>query len=360
MTNFDCLHTCIAATDGRGSPPMDLRIRVRRAAWIVVTLLITATASAQSKTGTTVGQFLLIEPSARLAAMGNAGVSTSREVTAAFYNPAALGSLEKSDAQFTYGQWLANISYNYAAVAVRIGETNTLHLAVTSLNSGEMDVRTVEQPLGTGERFTVQDLALGLGYGRRVTDRFSAGLQVNYIRETVWHSSLTAFGLNFGVLYQLPFGATLGASISNFGSRGRYDGRDLRIRYDQDPDRFGDNSSLPAALHTEEFALPILFRVGLGVPVAVGARNEVRLSVDAFQPSDNTSSVSFGGEWILMDTFALRGGYQNLFQEDSETGLTLGMGLSYDVSRYVVRIDYAWSDYGRVGDVQRFTFGFSF
>ncbi|GIV62412.1 MAG: hypothetical protein KatS3mg044_1278 [Rhodothermaceae bacterium] len=318
------------------------------------------TVRAQSKTGTTVGQFLLIEPSARMAAMGNAGVTDFHEVTAAFYNPAAPGHLPGSDAQFTYARWLADITYNYAAVAVRLGELNTLHLAVTVLNSGEMDVRTVEQPLGTGERFSVKDLALGLGYSRRLTDRFSAGVQVNYVQETIWHSSMQALGFNFGVLYELPFQAYLGASLSNFGTRGVFDGRDLRVRYDQDPDRFGDNSSLPAALHTEDFPLPILFRVGLGFPLNLSPQNTVHLVVDAFQPSDNTNSVSFGGEWLFMDTFALRGGYQHLFQQDAETGLTLGMGIKYDVASYVFRIDYAWNDYGRVGDVQRFTLGFAF
>ena len=314
----------------------------------------------QSKTGTTVGQFLMIEPSARVAGMGNAGVATVEGVTSAYFNPAALGHLEKSDAQFTYGRWLADIAYSYAAVAVRVGASSTLHLSVTSLNSGEMDVRTVEQPLGTGERFTVQDLAIGLGYGRRLTDRFSAGLQMNWIHETIWHSSLSAVGLNFGVYYELPFRAVLAASISNFGTRGRYDGRDLRIRYDQNPDVYGDNSNIPAALETEEFSLPVFFRVGIGLPFDVGTNNRFRFQVDAYQPSDNTSSISFGGEWTLLDMFALRAGYQNLFQEDSETGLTLGTGFRYDVSRYVFRIDYAWNDYGRIGDVQRFTVGFGF
>ena len=42
----------------------------------LVALLAPATpAAAQSKTGTTLGQFLLIEPSARFTAMGNAGAA---------------------------------------------------------------------------------------------------------------------------------------------------------------------------------------------------------------------------------------------------------------------------------------------
>lgn len=327
---------------------------------ILLAFCVSLPAAAQSKTGTTVGQFLLVEPSARVSAMGNAGVTTFHEVSAAFYNPGALGHLAQSDVQFTYSTWLADVTYNYAAAALRLGESNTVLLSVTALNSGDIDVRTVEQPLGTGERYSVNNLAFGLGYGRRITDRFSAGLQVQYLQETIWHSTLSALALDIGVLYQLPFRAYIGASVSNFGTRGQFDGRDLRIRFDQDPDRFGDNSNLPAALETEEFPLPILFRVGMGFPVTVNANNEVHLVVDAFQPSDNTNSISVGGEWSFRDLFSARAGYQNLFLDDAENGLSLGMGLKYDLSRYVARLDYAWNDYGRIGGVQRFTFGFSF
>ena len=315
---------------------------------------------AQTKTGTTVGQFLLIEPSARVAAMGNAGVTSFDEVTSAFYNPGALGHLAQSDAQFTHSTWLAGITYDYAAAAIRLGDLHTLVLSVTALNSGEIDVRTVEQPEGTGERYSVNDLAFGLGYSRRVTDRFSAGLQVNYIQERIWHSTMSALALNFGVLYQLPFRAYIGASLSNFGTRSSFDGRDLRVRYDQDPTRYGDNSSLPSALTTEEFPLPIFFRVGLGLPVDFGTRNRLTLAVDALQPSDNTQSVSVGGEYTFMNAFSLRAGYQNLLQQDTENGLTLGAGLAIDVAHYVARFDYAWNNYGRIGDIQRFTVGFAF
>lgn len=342
-----------------GSSPIALDCR-RIFPFIFLLMFLCVPAAGQSKTGTTIGQFLLIEPSARVSAMGNAGVSLEGEVSAAFYNPASIGYMQGSDAQFTYGKWLADISYNYAAAAVRLGNVHTLLLSVTALNSGEMDVRTVEQPLGTGERFSVSDLSFGLGYSRRITDRFSAGLQVSYVQETIWHSTLSAVGVNLGVFYKLPVGAVLGASLSNFGPQGRFDGRDLRIRYDQDGDRFGDNSSLPAALFTETFALPILFRVGIGIPVSISAANKVHFVMDASQPSDNTSSLSFGGEWTFMETLALRGGYQHLFQQDSETGLTLGLGLNYTIATFAVRVDYAWNDYGRIGDVQRFTVGFGF
>lgn len=327
---------------------------------LVLAVILPSVAWCQSKTGTTIAQFLLIEPSARVSAMGNAGVTAFGEVTSAYYNPGAIGHLEGSDAQFTYGAWLADISYNYAAAAIRLGDLSTLLFTVTALNSGEIDVRTVDQPLGTGERYSMKDLALGIGYARKITDRFSAGAELNYISETIWHTSMSAFSVNVGVLYELPFRAYLGASISNFGTRGMFDGRDLRIRYDQDEDAFGDNSNLPAALATEDYPLPVRFRVGLGMPIPVGTHSAVHLVVDAIQPSDNTSSLSFGGEWTFMDVFSARAGYQNLFQADAENGLTLGAGLKYRLFDYQLRFDYAWGDWGLIGDVQRFTVGFSF
>ena len=63
---------------------------------------------------------------------------------------------------------------------------------VTSLRSGDMAVRTVEQPLGTGEQFSVNDIALGVGYGLQITDRVSAGLQINLAQETIWQSPMLA------------------------------------------------------------------------------------------------------------------------------------------------------------------------
>lgn len=335
------------------------RPAVRLALLVAATLALSPGLRAQSKAGTTIGQFLMIEPSAEVAAMGNAGATAFDGAMAAYYNPGALGYLESSSAEFTHSPWLADIAYNYASVAVRLGP-NALLLSVTTLDSGEMDVRTVEQPEGTGERFSVQNLALGLGYGRRITDRFAAGIQVKYVQETIWHSNLSAVGIDVGVLYQLPFRAYLGASIANFGTRGSYDGRDLRIRYDQDPDVFGDNSNLPAALETEDFPLPIFFRVGLGMPVQLGADSRVLVVADAYQPSDNTNSVGFGAEWAFRELLFLRGGYQNLFLEDAEGGLTLGGGLQYLLSGFDLGFDYAWADHGRLGSTQRFTLSFGF
>jgi hypothetical protein len=78
-------------------------------------LLVSPGLVGQTKTGTTVGQFTLIEPSARSSAMGGVGVTTAVEALSAYYNPAALGSLAQSDIQFTHNLWFGDIVLNVAA-----------------------------------------------------------------------------------------------------------------------------------------------------------------------------------------------------------------------------------------------------
>ncbi len=316
---------------------------------------------AQSKVGTTVGQFLLIEPSARVAGMGNAGVTTYEEIESAYFNPAAIGHMEQNGVQFTHSPWLADITYDYFGGVLTLGEIGNIFGSVTALNSGDIEVRTVSQPLGTGEKYTVGDISFSLGYGKKISERFSVGIQATYMQERIWHSSLGAMSVSIGTLYQISEdGFRIGASISNWGTRAKYDGRDLRILFDQSTSMNGDNSQIPAELLMNDFPLPILFRVGVGMPFTIDENNRVQIAVDAFHPSDNTESMSVGAEWLFFKTFALRGGYQNLFLQDSEVGLTLGAGLRYDANGLNLLFDYAWADYGRLQKVQRLTLGVMF
>lgn len=334
---------------------------IRIAGVAALLTLLTFGLFAQSNTGTTFGQFTLIEPSARTAAMGGAGVTSSSEAMSSYYNPGALGAFQQSDLQFTYNSWFAGISLNYAVGAFQLGNIGTLLATVTQLSSGDIDVTTVEQPLGTGERYSVADLMLGLGYGLRITDRFTAGIQANYISERIWHNSAHAFGINIGTLYQLSEdGLRIGASLVNFGTKAHFSGTDLRIRYDLDPSRYGDNSSIPGEIMTDDFSLPVVFRVGIGYPLKLSESNTINIAIDALHPSDNSESLNLGAEYVFRSILALRVGYTSLYQTDSEYGLTAGGGLAWDGLGNLLRFDYAWASHKRLGAVQRVTLGFSF
>lgn len=336
-------------------------MRQSMVATLLMMVLAAGPAAAQSKSGTTIAQFLAIEPGARQAGMGNTGVALYEGIQAVYYNPGALGQLSGPALQFTHSDWYAGINYDYAAGALPLKGVGTLFASVTALNSGDIEVRTVNAPLGTGERYTVSDVALGLGYGRQITSRFGAGLQLNYVNESIWHSSSQLLTMNVGTTYRLTEdGLRLGASIANLGTRARFDGRDLAILFDGDPDLYGDNSSLPGALGTDPFPVPILFRVGLSYPGTIAPGQKILLMADAFHPSDNTESVSLGAEYSLRQFLAVRAGWQNLFLEDSDVGLTLGVGVGGRIGDSRFQFDYAWADHKYLDQNHRLTFGLAF
>lgn len=329
---------------------------MKRAALVLLTVLMSGQAQAQSKVGTTIGQFLRIEPGARHAGMGNAGVGLAGGVEAVYFNTGAIGLPESAELQFTHSLWFADISYDYAAVLLPAGGGN-LFASITSLKSGDIDVRTVDEPLGTGEKFNVGNAAFGLGYGRRVTSRFTAGIQLNYVNERVWHTSTNVLTFNAGTHYRLTEdGTSIGFCLTNIGTQGRYTGRDLAIQYDEDPDAHGDNSALPGEQSTDRFPVPIQFRLGVCLPYCLDDDNRLLFVCDALHPNDNSESVNLGGEWAWRELFALRLGYQTLFQEDSEQGLTAGFGVGGDLGANRYQFDYAWASHEYLEATHRMTF----
>lgn len=320
-----------------------------------------AAAAAQTKTGTTFGQFLLIEPSARLSAMGGAGVAVDPQLGGVYFNPAAAARTGRIEAELTHIEWLAGIRYDYLALSIPLGRFGAGFASVTSLGSGEIDVRTVGQPLGTGERYTVSNVAIGLGWALAVTERFAAGLQVRYLQETIWHTSAGTVTFDVGTLYRLhPQGLHIGSSLSHFGTSARFSGRDLRITYDDDPTRSGDNDALPGERFTQDYPVPVTFRVGVAHPYRLSSDLVLWGALAAAHPTDNSESASGGVELAVREVAALRVGYQNLFKEDSEEGLTAGAGVRGRLSAFEYRVDYGWADFGRLEGVHRLTLGLMF
>jgi long-subunit fatty acid transport protein len=313
-------------------------------AGLAPTLLAPAPAAAQSKTGTAIAEFLAIEPSARLGAMGNAGVAVADGIEGVWFNPGVIGALDHSAVMFTHAVWFADISYDYAAGAFPIGRLGNVFAGVTALNSGDIDVRTVDQPLGTGERYDVANTALALGFGRQITSRFAAALQFNYVHERIWHSTLSTMTASAGTVYRLTdAGGRLGFSLANIGTRAQYGGRDLALLYDANPDEHGDNSTLPGEQATDDFPVPILFRLGVSWPVRFSDNSELLLVADALHPSDNPECLNLGVEWTVQKILALRAGYQTLFESDSQLGFTFGAGVKLAKGR--LRLGYGWADH---------------
>jgi hypothetical protein len=317
-----------------------------------------------TKTGTAAAQFLKIGVDARATAMGGAYAGMMGDLSSIHWNPSGLGYITGRDVEFVHNEWLAGMNFNHIAFATELGYVGILAASITSLTTPEDMVRTVDQPEGTGEFWDASDLAVHLSYARRLTDKFSFGASLKYIQQRIWHESASSVAGDIGALFVTPFfnGMRLGAAISNFGGELRMEGRDLRFSKDPDDFNQGNVQFVNALYETDPFPLPLLFRVGVAGDFIQNNRLRWSYAIDALHPNDNTESLNLGTEVALGETFYVRAGYAQLFREESEEGLTVGGGIHYRIygSSMLLKLDYAYAEFGLLDYVQRFSVGLTF
>jgi opacity protein-like surface antigen len=332
--------------------------------YALLTLLLIAVLNLESRTqgvskvGTTAAGFLAIDVGPRGTAMGGAFVSVADDPTAMYWNPAGIAKIDGFEAAFSNTKWIADLSFNYAAAALSLGNFGSLGLSATFLTMGQLEQTTVDNPDGTGVYFDAASYALGISYARNLTDQFAIGFNGKYINERLYNESASGFALDVGALFDTHFnGLKLGMSISNYGTKMQLSGRDLTVQVDTDPGISGNNPNINSQLQTDAYNLPLLFRVGVSMDVLKGAfDSNLILSVDALHPSDDVESVNVGGEYSFGNLIFLRAGYKSLFNNDSQQGLNLGAGVRYNVvGSTTVYFDYSYIKFGVLGNINSFS-----
>lgn len=330
--------------------------------FIILNLVQGQFVSNVSKVGTTAAPFLEIEIGSRALGMGGAFVAVANDATAIYWNPAGIARLSKSEATLIHTNWLVGTNFDFAGIVLPMGRMGSIAVSITSLSTDEMEVRTVRNPEGTGEKFSYGDLSAGLSYAKNLTNKFSIGVNVKYISQRIWHMNAKGYALDIGTLFRTEFnGMMIGMSISNFGGSMKLEGKDVFVNYDEAPQFGGSNERIPAYKKTDDFPLPLLFRVGIAMDLLKNSRNQLTIAADAAHPNDNTEYINLGMEYIFRNQVALRFGYKNLFTLDTEEGFTAGVGTKLKLAGGVaLKIDYAFQDFGRLHNAQRFSLGFEF
>jgi len=325
-------------------------------------LLSLIDAQSQTKVGTTAAPFLNIGIGPRAVAMGGAFIATANDVSTLYWNPAGVSRMGANGVMFVHSRWFADITYNWAGAMISMGSIGSTGLSLTYLDYGKMEVTTLYEQDGTGEMFSAYDVAFGLTYSYNLTDHFSLGMNVKYINQRIWNSSASAFAVDLGTLFISDFyGLKIGATISNFGTDMQLDGKDLYVLYDPNPDIHGNNDQILAKLKTDEYPLPLLFRIGIAKDFSILDKHRFTIGLDAIHPNDNAEALNFGGEYSFNENVFLRAGYKSIFLENSEEGLTLGFGLKFEMANNIlINFDYAYQDFNNLRYTQQFGLGISF
>lgn len=296
--------------------------------------------------GTATAQFLTIGVGGREVAMGEAVTAITKGSGSVFWNPAGLVDGNSNDIYAAYNQWPAGIhlgALSYAYVHPSIG---TFSLNAKYVNFGDMEITTVDNPNGTGQMLQMSNYAIGLSYGRYLTDKVSMGLTAKLVNEKYGANGYTTVAWDVGLMYRADFrNLKIGMSIQNFSNKVQFSGSYINYSY--------SNSYLTGTeIEFEKWSLPMTFRFGAVIDVINSGANKLIAALDMVHPNDNVEQYNIGLEYAFDNMIFVRAGYQLAAYEG---GLSAGVGFKWNM----INIDYALTSLGNLGVTSRLSLGFN-
>jgi long-subunit fatty acid transport protein len=297
------------------------------------------------RAGTAMYQFLKIGVGGRAVGMGESFVAVANDASALYWNPAGIVQIGRNELMFSHINWPVDVRHEFFGYVHRLGGVNALGISISALHTDEFEETTEFQPLGTGRFVTFGDIAVGITAARKMTDRFSFGLTIKYIDETLDNLHARNILIDFGTYYWTGFGTSrFAVSVVNFGTNIEPSGT-VTFRDGSQNDQFQD------------FSPPTIFRVGFATELINNETNKVTSSFQLNHPNDNAESLNFGLEYWWHNTLALRGGYRANVDEES---FTFGAGLNLPLRAMDLYADVSYTEFGRLGNATRLSMNFRF
>jgi len=297
-------------------------------------------------------QFLKINGDPRQAALGGAFTALAHsDAGAVFGNPAALAEVKRFDLHLSSVSWIADITHQAAVFAARLGDFGVVAASVVTLDYGDIP-ETVNSLIAgenrteavvTGNFFSARDLAAGLSYARKITDKLSIGGNARWVRQSIAELNMTNWSLDFGTVYYTGFKTLrLAMTARNFG-----------------PDSHLAGWSEEFQAEPDDVRMPIDFRLGLAMDFwhETGGPHRMTVVADGDHPNDGPEKLHLGVDYTFDQKFSLRGGYR--FNYDVQS-FTFGAGLDYPLGRSTARVNYAYVDFGALKQVHMFSLGVAF
>lgn len=291
----------------------------------LLSAFIATALNAQEILNTGAANFLTLPTDARSAAMAGSGVALSDNNSTLFHNAAAVfgSDTNKGGLSYSYTPWMRDFTEDYKLHTISgFYKINSRHAVLAGFRYYGYPSITASD----GSKLTPKEWALEVGYSYRIIDGLSVSATARYIMSSLGAiddcDGASTFAFDVGAFYHHGFCGSQGdwsvaVQASNLGPKLSY--------------------------LTSDESLPALLKFGCAGKYAFSENHRLALTAELgyrMQPSDiSATSFSGGAEYVLMDMFALRGGYHYGDKEKADYSYaSAGAG----VKLYGATVDFAW------------------
>tara|TARA_B100000579_G_scaffold31508_1_gene22057 strand:+ start:23383 stop:24447 length:1065 start_codon:yes stop_codon:yes gene_type:complete len=312
-----------------------MKVSIKKISFLCFCILLSSSVVGQeegdSRTGEAGASELLINPWAQSSGMSGANTASVNGLESVFLNVAGLTTVDGTELCFSHASWFADISINAFGFAQKLGDSGVLGFSVMSLDFGDIERTTYENPDGGIGTFSPQFMNIALSYAKKFTYSMSAGFTVKMISESAAQLSANGVAIDAGVHYQTGENgeAKFGITLKNIGPRMSFegDGDDITLT--------GPNGSdMTVELRSAAFELPSLLNIGASYDVLF---EDIRLTISETFVSNSFSKDQFltGLEFSWKEMVSLRGGYayeSGIFDDFDSGRTTVFTGMSAGIS----------------------------
>ena len=301
----------------------------------------TVFAGNEDRVGSAGASHMLVNPWARSAATGDAGIASTNGLEATFTNIAGLAFTDKTQIKFNYSNWMgsAGIALNSVGIAQKISESDVIAVSIQAMSFGDVAITTVNNPEGNIGFFSPRANIFNIGYAKAFSSSIYGGVNIKIISENISNLKASGVGIDAGIRYvtgeqdQIKFGIAL----KNVGPVMKYKGDGLANQVDY----LATGVTATLEQRSATYELPSLLSIGGSYDFIVNEKNKINLALGFTANSFSSDQFRLGLDYGMTAekvAFNLRGGFvyeKNIFNAENRSNALIGPTAGFSVDALV-------------------------